>query len=101
MIDKEIIQANHYKPAVKVVLLGNSGAGKTSLAQRFVYNKFNHYSESTIGASFFTKYMILDNDDDSIGEGATSSAELQQRQEVKSVKFHGRLLVTLVGILFL
>lgn len=49
------------QPAVKVVLLGNSGAGKSSIAQRFVYDQFNHYSESTIGASFFTRIMQLEN----------------------------------------
>jgi len=48
---------NHSGPAVKVVLLGNSGAGKSSIAHRFVYDKFNHYPESTIGASFFTRFM--------------------------------------------
>jgi GTPase SAR1 family protein len=96
MIEKErTIEANHDKPAVKVVLLGNSGAGKSSLAQRFVYNKFNLYSESTIGASFFTKYMILD---DSIGGETPNTTELQehqrrQQQQVnKCVKFHGRFL---------
>mmetsp|Transcript_17504 Transcript_17504/g.25644 ORF Transcript_17504/g.25644 Transcript_17504/m.25644 type:complete len:207 (+) Transcript_17504:123-743(+) len=49
------------QPAVKVVLLGNCGAGKSSIAQRFVYDQFNHYSESTIGASFFTRIMQLEN----------------------------------------
>jgi GTPase SAR1 family protein len=34
---------------VKVVLLGDSGTGKSSIVLRFVTNSFDKYSESTIG----------------------------------------------------
>jgi GTPase SAR1 family protein len=74
------------KKAIKVVLLGNSGAGKSSLAQRFVFNTFNHYSESTIGASFFTKHMdVKDEEFDKL--------KLDQELDVppRSMKFHGEL----------
>mmetsp|Transcript_32836 Transcript_32836/g.78180 ORF Transcript_32836/g.78180 Transcript_32836/m.78180 type:complete len:198 (-) Transcript_32836:86-679(-) len=46
---------------VKVVLLGDTGVGKSSLVLRFVTNNFKPYSESTIGASFMAKMMIIDN----------------------------------------
>eukprot|EP00568_Trieres_chinensis_P008759 CAMPEP_0183303058 /NCGR_PEP_ID=MMETSP0160_2-20130417/8637_1 /TAXON_ID=2839 ORGANISM="Odontella Sinensis, Strain Grunow 1884" /NCGR_SAMPLE_ID=MMETSP0160_2 /ASSEMBLY_ACC=CAM_ASM_000250 /LENGTH=219 /DNA_ID=CAMNT_0025465913 /DNA_START=251 /DNA_END=910 /DNA_ORIENTATION=+ len=42
---------------VKVVLLGDAGVGKSSLALRFVSNEFRPYTESTIGASFMSKTM--------------------------------------------
>ena len=45
---------------VKIVLLGDSGVGKSSLAQRFVSNSFKAFSESTIGASFLSKMMVVD-----------------------------------------
>ncbi|GFH49374.1 Rab5 family GTPase [Chaetoceros tenuissimus] len=64
--------------ACKVVLLGNSGAGKSSIAQRFVYNKFNVYNESTIGASFFSKKIVIKI------KNAIESEEATER----SVKFH-------------
>lgn len=40
---------------VKVVLLGDTGVGKSSLVLRFVTNNYKPYSESTIGASFMSK----------------------------------------------
>jgi small GTP-binding protein len=37
---------------IKSVLLGNSGAGKTCVVQRMIYNTFNINSSPTIGAAF-------------------------------------------------
>jgi len=45
---------------VKVVLLGDTGVGKSSLVLRFVTNNFKPYSESTIGASFMSKMIMID-----------------------------------------
>jgi Ras-related protein Rab-5C len=41
----------------KLVLLGDMGAGKSSLVLRFVKGQFFDYQESTIGAAFLTKTM--------------------------------------------
>lgn len=46
---------------VKVVLLGDTGVGKSSLVLRFVTNNFRPYSESTIGASFMSKMIMVEN----------------------------------------
>jgi len=45
---------------VKVVLLGDTGVGKSSLVLRFVTENFKEYSESTIGASFMSKVEVID-----------------------------------------
>lgn len=45
---------------VKVVLLGDTGVGKSSLVLRFVTEDFKEYSESTIGASFMSKVEVID-----------------------------------------
>jgi len=44
----------------KLVLLGNSGVGKTSLVYRYVQGAFSGELSSTIGASFMTKRMFVD-----------------------------------------
>ena len=44
----------------KIVLLGPSGIGKTCLVQRFMYDIFNKYTESTIGSSYMCKYITVD-----------------------------------------
>lgn len=44
---------------IKTVLLGDSGVGKSSLVLRFVTDTFRPYSESTIGASFLTKILLV------------------------------------------
>uniref|UniRef100_A0A0B7AHV1 Uncharacterized protein n=1 Tax=Arion vulgaris TaxID=1028688 RepID=A0A0B7AHV1_9EUPU len=46
---------------VKVCLLGESGVGKSSIVMRFVADKFKKSLESTIGASFMTKTVYVDN----------------------------------------
>jgi small GTP-binding protein len=42
---------------VKVVLLGNSGVGKSSLALRFTADAFADEHDPTLGAAFMTKTM--------------------------------------------
>lgn len=41
-------------PRVKVVLLGASGVGKSSLALRYVHRTFDPGSRATVGAAFFS-----------------------------------------------
>jgi Ras-related protein Rab-5C len=44
----------------KLVLLGESAVGKSSLVLRFVKGQFHEYQESTIGAAFLTQTVHLD-----------------------------------------
>lgn len=44
----------------KLVLLGESAVGKSSLVLRFVKGQFHDYQESTIGAAFLTQTVVLD-----------------------------------------
>ena len=44
----------------KVVLVGESGVGKTSITSYFLYNTFNEKQESTITASFAQKSIEIE-----------------------------------------
>jgi len=44
----------------KLVLLGESAVGKSSLVLRFVKGQFFEYQESTIGAAFLTQAVMVD-----------------------------------------
>ena len=42
-----------------VVLIGDSGVGKSNLLSRFTRNEFNLESKSTIGVEFATRWVLL------------------------------------------
>lgn len=44
---------------VKLVLLGDSGVGKTSIALRFVRNTYQPFVEATIGATYLSRNLAL------------------------------------------
>jgi len=52
---------DEYDYLFKVVLIGDSGVGKSNLLSRFTRNEFNLESKSTIGVEFATKSIQSDN----------------------------------------
>lgn len=44
----------------KLVLLGESAVGKSSLVLRFVKGQFHEFQESTIGAAFLTQTVCIE-----------------------------------------
>mmetsp|Transcript_21 Transcript_21/g.75 ORF Transcript_21/g.75 Transcript_21/m.75 type:complete len:204 (-) Transcript_21:549-1160(-) len=48
------------KVLLKVIILGDSGVGKTSLMNQYVNNKFTTQYKATIGADFLTKEVVVD-----------------------------------------
>lgn len=55
-----IISSLSSKFIFKIVLLGDSGVGKSNLVFRFTKNEFNKDSKSTIGVEFATKTVQID-----------------------------------------
>ena len=49
-----------YDYLFKVVLIGDSGVGKSNLLSRFTRNEFNLESKSTIGVEFATKSIQVE-----------------------------------------
>merc|ERR1712070_932060 len=52
---------DEYDYLFKVVLIGDSGVGKSNLLSRFTRNEFNLDSKSTIGVEFATRSIQVDN----------------------------------------
>jgi Ras-related protein Rab-11A len=52
---------DEYDYLFKVVLIGDSGVGKSNLLSRFTRNEFNLESKSTIGVEFATRSVQVDN----------------------------------------
>lgn len=52
--------ASHKKILLKVIILGDSGVGKTSLMNQYVSKKFSNQYKATIGADFLTKEVMVD-----------------------------------------
>jgi len=63
---------------LKIVLVGNSNVGKTSILTQYIHKKYYNYGESTIGAAFFSReydfqystdeYLLYKMDVSSIGK---------------------------------
>ncbi|KIL68524.1 hypothetical protein M378DRAFT_158325 [Amanita muscaria Koide BX008] len=53
-------EASTYDYLFKVVLIGDSGVGKSNMLSRFTRNEFNLESKSTIGVEFATRSINLD-----------------------------------------
>lgn len=51
----------HKALIVKVVIIGDTTTGKTSIVHRYVKNKFNENSRPTIGVEFFNKDVFMEN----------------------------------------
>ena len=49
------------KNPIKIILLGDSGVGKTNIILRYLKNEFNENSLSTIGTTFGVKEIIRNN----------------------------------------
>lgn len=53
---------DNYRPKkvlLKVIILGDSGVGKTSLMNQYVHKRFSNQYKATIGADFLTKEVMI------------------------------------------
>ncbi|RKO83336.1 RAB11a member ras oncogene family [Blyttiomyces helicus] len=51
---------DQYDYLFKIVLIGDSGVGKSNLLTRFTRNEFNLDSKTTIGVEFATRTLSVD-----------------------------------------
>ena len=62
----------------KIVLIGDSFVGKSSIMERYINDKFAEYQEVTIGSSFATKNIMVDNHQISLKMWDTAGQERYQ-----------------------
>lgn len=46
----------------KIIVVGDSGVGKTNLIQRFINNSFSHDTKATVGVEFKSKNFLINNE---------------------------------------
>lgn len=73
---------NHHQNSV--VLIGDSGVGKSNLLSRFTRNEFNLESKSTIGVEFATRSIHVDGKTIKAQIWDTAGKALQQQHHSRS-----------------
>ena len=73
----------------KVVLLGDSNVGKTSLVLRFVKNQFNADPVSTVGAAFLQSPVTDDSLDEKIQFGIWDTAGSERYKALAPMYYRG------------
>uniref|UniRef100_A0A8C6J908 Ras-related protein Rab-25 n=1 Tax=Melopsittacus undulatus TaxID=13146 RepID=A0A8C6J908_MELUD len=70
-----------------VVLIGESGVGKTNLLSRFTRNEFNHDSRTTIGVEFSTRSILVG--DSVVKAQIWDTAGLERYRAITSAYYRG------------
>ncbi|XP_061875744.1 ras-related protein Rab-25-like isoform X2 [Colius striatus] len=76
-----------YNFVFKVVLIGESGVGKTNLLSRFTRNEFNHDSRTTIGVEFSTRTILVG--DAMVKAQIWDTAGLERYRAITSAYYRG------------
>jgi len=85
---------NSYDYLFKVVLIGDSGVGKSNLLSRFTRNEFNLESKSTIGVEFATRSIVVD--DKTIKAQIWDTAGQERYRAITSAYYRGAVGALLV-----
>ena len=85
---------DHYEMIFKVVIVGDSGVGKTNILLRYLENKFTEDSKATVGVEFGTKKLKIENSNVNIQIWDTAGQE--RYKSITSAYYrgaHGALVV--------
>lgn len=74
-----LVQWNGTENNIKVVLMGESGVGKSSIVSRFVSERYDPYMESTVGAAYLTNTIPLE------PESISPECECERKTDRKSI----------------
>jgi Ras-related protein Rab-11A len=54
-----LVSSDYYDFLLKIVLIGDSGVGKSNLLLRYTKDEFKQLSQMTIGVEFATKSIVI------------------------------------------
>jgi small GTP-binding protein len=80
---------NHYKRRIKLVVLGDSCVGKSSLLTRYIHGKYYAYQPSTIGAAFMSKSVIVPENGDECMLEIWDTAGQERYRSLASMYYKG------------
>lgn len=63
-----IVSSDKYDFLLKIVLIGDSGVGKSNLLLRYTKDEFKMQSQMTIGVEFATKSIIIPNKEEEVSK---------------------------------
>ena len=63
-----LVSGDFYDFLLKVVLIGDSGVGKSNLLLRYTKDEFKLVSQMTIGVEFATKSIVIQNKEDEVSD---------------------------------
>mgnify|MGYP001019247351 CR=1 FL=1 len=63
-----LVSSDYYDFLLKVVLIGDSGVGKSNLLLRYTKDEFKLVSQMTIGVEFATKSIVIQNKEDEVSD---------------------------------
>mmetsp|Transcript_14237 Transcript_14237/g.18616 ORF Transcript_14237/g.18616 Transcript_14237/m.18616 type:complete len:209 (+) Transcript_14237:189-815(+) len=89
------MEGESYDHIFKIVLLGDSGVGKSNLVWRFTKNEFNQDSKSTIGVEFATKTVQIE-DNKMVKAQIWDTAGQERYRSIASSYYRGALGALLV-----
>ncbi|KAL9267556.1 Ras-related protein [Drosera capensis] len=78
-----------YDYLFKVVLIGDSGVGKSNLLSRFTKNEFSLESKSTIGVEFATRSIRVDDDGKIVKAQIWDTAGQERYRAITSAYYRG------------
>jgi len=52
--------SDNYKQLYKIIIIGDSGVGKSNILGRYLHNEFKHDTKSTVGVEFGSKQLKVD-----------------------------------------
>ena len=50
-----------YEQLYKIIIIGDSGVGKSNILGRYLHNEFHHDTKSTVGVEFGSKKIQIEN----------------------------------------